>query len=285
MLKYTKTFLIAAIIIFVAFSNIFASDQAKIKGNVIAIDNNQPLPRATIVLRKITDSIVVGGAMTDKQGNFTITANEGFYYIEVKFIGYETQFVSDIKVNKKQVLTLPQIKLNPTAILQGEIQVEAEKEDVVIGIDSRTYNVTKDILAGGTNVIDVLRNIPSISVDIDDNIKMSGRTPKILIDGRESQLASIDMLKILSSDLVESVELITNPSAKYESEGVSGIINIILKKDSDNGFNGMVRINSGDDFKFKHIKNRGTSFNGNYKYGKLNLYASASYGRWSSFSD
>jgi len=261
------------------------AQQSKIKGNVKSADDNKPLSSTTLILRKASDSSVVSGAFSDKQGNFTFTTNPGNYFLEVKFVGYETTYIRDIELKKSQTLSLPQVFLSPSDFLLNEVIIEEEKEAVIIGIDSKTFNVTKDILAGGTNVLDVLRNIPSVSVDLDDNITMNGTTPKILIDGRESQLASKDMLKILSSDLVESVELITNPSAKYESEGVSGIIDIKLKKDADNGFNGMVRVSSGDDFNFKYVKNRGLGFNGNYKYKKFNFYASANYGRWSGYGD
>ena len=269
-----------SILIFFGFSSsIYSDEKAKLKGTIISSEINNPLYNATIILRKATDSSIVSGAISDKKGNFTISANEGIYILEVKFIGYETKFVNNIKLIKSQTTNLEPIKLELLDIIQDEIIVQEEKETVIFGIDSKIFNVTKDIAVGENNVLDILRKIPSVSVDLEDNVTMNGRSPKILIDGKESQLASKEMLKVLSSELVESVELITNPSAKYESEGVTGIIDIKLKKDTDNGFNAMISANMGNDIDFKYQKNYSTNFYSNYKYKKFNIFSNINYGK------
>jgi hypothetical protein len=272
---FFKTILLMVLIIFPI--SIVSAEKAQIKGTIVASDNNKPLQSATITLRNAKDSSIVSGAISDNQGNFTITASEGNYFVEVKFVGYETAIVSDVNVRASQTKNLNIVKLNLTEVMQNEITVEAEKEFVEIGIDSRKYNITKDITAGGSNVLDVLRKLPSVEVDMEDNVKMNGTTPKILINGRESPMSEKNMLKVLSSELVESVELITNPSAKYESEGVSGIIDIVLKKQTGRGLNAMVTGGLGQDFQFKYGGNENLGLNANYNAGKLNLFARINY--------
>jgi len=260
---------------------------ATITGTVVSSENNQPLASATVTLRKASDSTTVTGAIA-KSGRFSIDAKqEGKFYLEVKFVGYETKNI-DVNINSStsKNINLGEIKLKPTTVKQKEVTVEAEREAVVIGIDSKTFNVDKDLTAGGSTVIDLLRKIPSVNVDMDDNITMNGSSPKILIDGKESNLASKDMLKILSSDLVESVELITNPSAKYEAEGVSGIIDIKFKKNRDDGFNAMLNLWSGIVFQGKKNNNHtGLGIHANQKLGKLNLFGNINYGNWANYSD
>ncbi|MDR0926632.1 MAG: TonB-dependent receptor family protein [Ignavibacteria bacterium] len=279
-----QKYLISIICFLTLAININAAETATITGKIVTAEDNSPLASATIVLHNAKDSSTATGAIADKAGSFTLNATIGNYYLEVKFVGYVSKYI-DIKVQNTTTQNVGTIKLVQTELLQNEVVVEAEKEAVVLGIDSKTFNVTKDLTAGGTNILDVLRKIPSVNVDLDENITMNGSTPKILVDGRESNYSSKEMLKVLSSDLVESVELITNPSAKYESEGVSGIIDIKLKKEIDNGFNGMVNVWGGSDFEFKYGENGGGGFYGNYKLGKVNLFGNLSYNHYGSNSD
>jgi hypothetical protein len=261
---------------FVFLSNVLFS-QTQITGIVQSTDKS-PLPSANVSLHNSTDSSIITGALTDKNGRFSLNVVTGKYYINVRFVGYKSTFIN-VEVSNKNV-NLGTIILTPDEILQSEITVEAEKELVEIGIDSRKYNVTKDMTAGENNILDVLRKIPSVEVDMDDNVKMNGTTPKILVNGRESPMSDKEMLKMLSSDLVESVELITNPSAKYEAEGVSGIIDIQLKKGADQGYNAMIRAGFGSDFELKNRKNGNLGVNANIKTGKMNLFVRANTGIW-----
>lgn len=264
-----------------------AQTTGKITGTIISQQENSPLVSATIALHKASDSSTITGAITDRHGKFTINANEGDYFLEIKFLGYETKFIPNLKITSARPnINLNEIKLTQTTLRQKEVTVEAEREAVVIGIDSKTFNIDKDLTAGGSTIIDVLKNIPSVNVDMDDNITMNGSTPKILVDGKESNLATTEMLKILSSDLVEAVELITNPSAKYEAEGVSGIIDIKLKKNQDDGFNAMINLRGGINFTSKDNKNNsGIGLNANQKLGKFNFFGHLNYGTWGSYGD
>ena len=273
------------VFILVLSANIFAKENGKVTGIVVSSEDKKPLISATVVLHRAKDSTIAGGAITDRSGKFIISATDGQYYIEVKYIGFENHFISDIILVSDRTQTLDTIRLKLSDVFQDGVTVEAEKELVEIGIDSRKYNITKDIAAGENSILDILRKIPSLEVDMDDNVKMNGRIPKILIDGRESPLSEKDMLKVLSSDLVESVELITNPSAKYESEGVSGIIDITLKKTIDRGFNAMISAGYGRDFEFKYNESNNAGINANFKLGKLNIFARANYSKWDSYSD
>ena len=251
------------------------------------MQENAPISSATVVLHSSFDSTIVAGAITQSKGYFSIGASEGVYYLKVRYLGYETKIIDSIVISKNNIkVDLGEIKISQASILQDEVTVEAEKEQVVFGIDSKIFNIDKDITSGAGNVLDVLRKIPSINVDIDDNITMNGTAPKILIDGRESNYSKKEVLKVLSSDLVESVELITNPSAKYESEGVSGIIDIKFKEQKDKGFNGMLNLNASTDEEFKYQKNTGLGFTGNYRLSeKFNLFGSFNYNKWDGNSD
>lgn len=273
-------------LLFIGNTQLYTKTQSKITGTVISQQENSPLPSATVALHKVKDSSVVTGAITQKTGEFTINADDGDYYLVIKFLGYETKIIPDIKISKPNTnIELGEIKLNQTAVMQKEVTVEAEKETVTLGIDSKTYKIDNDFKVGTVNILDVLKKIPSVSVDFDDNIKMAGKTPKILVDNRESSMSSKEMLKILSSDIVESVELIENPSAKYEAEGVTGIINIKLKKNRDDGFTGMVSLSGGSDFEFKYQKNGSANLSTNYKLNKFNLFGSINFYNWSGLSD
>lgn len=256
---------------------IYSQDKASISGRIIDADTQKNLPSATVVLLNPQDSSIVSGAVSDKNGEFNIKASFGKYLLQVKFVGYETHFVSDIVLEKgREKLDLGNISLAPTALISDEVMVTAEKENVAIGIDKRIFNVTKDLVTTGGTAVDVLRNLPSVSVDNEGNVQMNGTSVKILIDGKESHLSSDMALQSIPADLISSVELITNPSAKYEAEGVSGIIDIILKTERDDGFNALFAVHGGAAFNFKDTKNGGASFDGNYKFGKFNIFGNLS---------
>ncbi len=267
---------------FFIFSPLFSQTTGKITGRILDADTQKPLPSASTVLVQASDSVRIGGSKSDKDGKFLIEARVGEYMLEVKYVGYRTELLKNIHISKDNMnVELADIILQPEAMQSEPITVEAEKEAVVYKGERKIFNITKDLVTAGGNATDVLKNIPSVNVDNDGNVTMRGAGVKVLIDGKESNLSSDMALQSIPSELVESVELITNPSAKYEADGITGIIDIKLKKERDDGFNGMVSLRGGSALDFSGRYNGGGSFDGNYKLGKWNIFGngSASYFR------
>ncbi|MBK8565125.1 MAG: TonB-dependent receptor [Saprospiraceae bacterium] len=243
--------------------------QAQVKGRVTDAQSGSPLPYATVSLFSATDSLLLDGAITDDAGLFTIDAKPASYFAKVEFLAYEAIFIEKIEV-KKAPLDLGSIKLKPSSTLLNEVVVEAEKSTMQMGLDKRVFNVGKDLANAGGNAAELLSNIPSVQVDVEGNVSLRGSANvRILIDGKPSGLVSVNGsggLQQLQGSLIERVEIITNPSARYEAEGVGGIINIILKKEQRNGFNGSVDLVAG------HPSNLGLALNVNYRHDRLNFF-------------
>ena len=248
----------------------------KISGTVKDSLTNLPIEFATVVVLKSKDSLMVNGMVTDENGNFSIDQlNPGFYFIKVGYIGYQEKKLNGIKLkpeNPNQVL--PTIYLMPDHIELENITVEDNSDAIQNTIDKKIFNVDKNLTTQGGSALDVLNNIPSVSVDLDGNLTLRGNgNVTVLIDGKPSSLTGNgnSLLAQVPASTIESVELITNPSAKYDPTGTSGIINIVLKKNHKNGLNGAVTAGVGTGNKYN------TSANINYRSGKWNLFANYGY--------
>ncbi|UOB17350.1 TonB-dependent receptor domain-containing protein [Abyssalbus ytuae] len=243
----------------------------KITGTVIDIDTNQPLEYATIVLENIENSDVTGG-ITDSSGKFNIETTPGIYNIKIEYISYQTfQFTKKKLENSENLGT---IKLTLDVAQLEAVEIVGEKTTVQIQLDKKVFNVGKDITSQGTDALNVLDNVPSVSVDVEGNISLRGNeNVRVLINGRPSNsgMSGSDLLRQLPSDAIERVEVITNPSARYDAEGSGGILNIILKKGEDFGFNGSFQST------FGYYPYAQTSTNLNYKTNKFNLFSSLGY--------
>jgi len=238
-------------------------------GMVLDKLTKEPVPYATIVIKNSTNKIITGG-ITDEAGKFKIIhIPQTNIIFEVQFMGYKT-FKKSINITaetSRQNLGIIEL-IEDTANLD-EVEIVAETSTVVQKIDRKVINVGKDLVAVGATASDIMNNIPSVSVDQDGNISLRGNTNvRILIDGKPTNISAAQLLKQIPSSSIKSIELITNPSAKYNPEGMSGIINIMLHKNSNLGFN--ASLNSG----FNQGKNGrlNTSLNMNYKVGKFNFY-------------
>ncbi len=242
---------------------------AQIKGKITDSQTGAPLPYATVSLFSITDSLLVDGTITDDLGIFEISAKPGSYFAKFEFLAYEPFIVEKIEV-KKAPLDLGNIELKAAATMLGEVVVQAEKSSMQMSLDKRVFNVGKDLGNAGGNAAELLSNIPSVQVDVEGNVSLRGSgNVRILIDGKPSGLVSFNGaagLQQLQGSLIERVEIITNPSARYEAEGVGGIINIILKKEQGNGFNGAFDLIAG------HPENYGVALNLNYRHERLNFF-------------
>jgi ferric enterobactin receptor len=243
-----------------------------ITGKVADSSTKQPLDFATATLFSAKDSTLINGAITDESGAFELDARPGTYYIVIEFVSYEPYFTKPFELTRERAqLDLGLIQLQADVATLLEVEVRAEKSQVQLALDKRVFNVGKDLANTGGSAADVLDNVPSVTVDLDGNVSLRGSGGvRILIDGKPSGLVGIgnsDGLRQIPANLIDRIEVITNPSARYEAEGMSGIINIILKKDERRGLNGAFDLTTG----FPH--NHGLSANLNLRREWLNLFA------------
>ena len=243
-----------------------------ISGKVVDAESNQALEYATIVLKN-TNTKKISGGITDEKGYFNIKARRGIYEISIEYISFKTiSYPSERIISDKNLGT---IKLSENDTNLEEVVVIAEKSTVEIRLDKRIYNVGKDMTVKGGSASDVLDNVPSVDVDAEGTVSLRGsENVRILIDGKPSALVGLngaEALRQLPSDAIERVEVITSPSARYDSEGTAGILNIILRKGKATGFNGSVNLTVGNP------KNYQGAVNLNLRTKKINLFSNFGY--------
>lgn len=243
-----------------------------VEGSVLDDESKKPLEFANASLLNKSDSALVGGATTNVAGKFTISAKPGQYLVKVQFISYNPRYFNVNLTEQKPVAKLGTITLFPDTELLSEVVVSAQKSEMQLELDKRIFNVAADLSNVASNASEILDNLPSIAVDVDGNVSLRGSSNvRILVNGKPSGLVGIsspDALRQLQGDLIERIEVITNPSARYEAEGSAGIINIILKKEQERGINGSFTANTG------YPTNYGFSGNINYRSGKFNIFGS-----------
>ena len=244
--------------------------KGKINGLVIEEGSSAPLPFASIGIYNTSDSLISGG-LSDDDGRFQIDITNGEFYALVEFMGYEAFKTDPFSISKESPsYNLGQITMKTTAGDLEEVVVQGEKTIMELSLDKRIFNVGKDLANAGGTANDILMNLPSVSVDPQGNVNLRGSSNvRILIDGKPSGLVSFkgsSGLRQLPANMVERVEIITNPSARYEAEGMAGVINIILKKENNQGFNGSFEVIVGIP------TNLGFTANLNYRHNKINWF-------------
>lgn len=245
--------------------------KVKVTGKVVEKTTNQPLEYATITLVNTKNPKALAGGITNNKGEFSVDAVPGVYDIKIEFISFKV-----IEIKQKNItenINLGQFALSEDANQLNEVVVRAEKSTVEIKLDKKVYNVGQDMIVKGGTVSDVLDNVPSVSVDTEGNVSLRGSDNiRILIDGRPSNAINVaEALRQIPADAIDKVEVITNPSARYDAEGGSGLINIILKKGKNQGFNGTFIASTGIPETY------GISANANYKTKKINYFTTAGY--------
>ena len=282
-MKYLKNVILIALLFIGVNSYAFIEDpvkendtnddgKGKIVGTIVEKGTETPMEFANIAVYKETDSTLVTGSITNEKGLFEITnLDYGDYYLVANFIGFDEENVVDIKLNRSnRVYNLGEINLAPSTVAIGEVNVVADKAAVEYKLDKKVVNVSQVISAIGGTAVDVLENTPSVQVDIEGNVSLRGSGNfTVLIDGRPSVLSGSDALRQIPSSAIENIEIITNPSAKYEPDGAAGIINLVMKKNSMNGLNGIVNASVGTGEKYR------SDFMLNYRFEKLNLFFGA----------
>lgn len=243
-----------------------AQKTGSITGNV-ADKARLPLSYVSISV-KLDDKIITGG-LTDDNGQFTINNLEPKRYtVEIQFMGFKTQtLTADLTAQKTATFT---ITLEEDAVVLNDVTVVAERSTIEQKIDRKVINVGRDLTTAGATASEIMGNIPSVNVDQDGKISLRGNeNVRILIDGRPTNIDAATLLKQIPSTSIKKIELITNPSAKYNPEGMSGIINIVLHKNANDGFN--ASLNSGVTVAITPKVNN--SLDMNFRTGKVNFFA------------
>lgn len=266
---------IALIFLFLNVTPLFSQQKSfEIKGVIVDQSSQSPIPFATVVVLDNTSLDPITGVTTAEDGSFSVRSPYEDIYVEISFIGYETLKRQDFQVNGV-LLDLGTIALSEQSEMLNEVEVRGEKSTMEFKLDKRVFNVGKDLSSTGASALEVLDNVPSVTVSIEGQVRLRGNAGvQILINGKPSVLTSEggNALGSITAEMIDKVEVITNPSAKYEAEGTAGIINIVIKKDERKGINGSFTLNYGqpDNNSFGLSLNRRTE--------KFNLFTQIGYG-------
>ncbi|OQP64519.1 outer membrane beta-barrel family protein [Niastella populi] len=245
----------------------------KLFGRIVDAKNNKGIDAASVQLFHKNTNALAGGMLTKPNGDFDILnlSTTDTFRLEATAIGYAKQelIIFFDKTTKGDVVEkdLGNIKLTAESQYLGSVTVVAQKPALQMGIDRKTFDVEKNLASAGGTGIDVMRNIPSVTVDVDGNILLRNNSPQIFVDGRPTILT----LDQIPADNIERVELITNPSAKFDAASTGGIINVVLKKNKKLGLNGLVSAGIGS----PEIYNGNAALN--LRQGKFNFFVSGNY--------
>lgn len=247
-------------------------NKIKLTGVVLDKETQEPLEYATISLINERSPNQILGGITNVKGKFNLDISPGSYKIIIEYIGFDKITFEEKKIQSS--LDLGTIQLEIAAESLDEIELVGERTEVEIRLDKRIYNVGKDITVRGGSVADVLDNVPSVSVDVEGNIALRGnQNVRILINGKPSGLVGLSGpqgLRSLPAESIEKVEVVTSPSARYEASGTAGILNVILKKEELEGFNGSFNFNGGLPTTY------GGNASLNWRTKKINIFSTTS---------
>ena len=244
----------------------------KIEGVVIDKETQDPLEYTTISLLNDSSPDLIQGGITDKNGKFIIEVFPGKYNITLEYIGFDKIILKDKVISINEDFGIFELEIVTESL--NEVELVGERTEVEIRLDKRIYNVGKDITVRGGSVADVLDNVPSVSVDVEGNVALRGnQNVRILINGKPSGLVGLSGpqgLRSLPAESIEKVEVVTSPSARYEASGTAGILNVILKKEELEGFNGSFILNGGAPTTY------GGNATLNWRTKKINIFSTTS---------
>lgn len=269
----TKSFFLIVLFLSSLFSFAQKGDgtNVKISGKVIDKSSNFPLEYSTITIKSVNNPNKIFGGITNAQGEFSIDVEKGKYNIIIEFISFQATEINNKLISENT--NLGTIALDEGAKMLNEVIIRNETTSVEIKLDKKVYSVGKDLMVKGGTVSDVLDNIPSVTVDVDGTIALRGNdNVRVLIDGKPSTAINVsEALRLIPADAIDKVEVITNPSARYDAEGGGGLLNIILKKGKTNGLNGTFIGTTGEP------ANHGVTGTINYKTDEFNLFTTQGY--------
>jgi outer membrane receptor protein involved in Fe transport len=282
---YYKKIVLATIASFVTLLSIAQKQQysgdpdalpvkGTIKGKVIDKSSGTPMEFASIALYNLADSSLVTGTISGSEGVFALNnIPPGKYYVVANFMGFEKVTVPDIMLSPRNLtFDIGSLGLAPDARELAEVEIIADQAHVEYRIDRKVVNVSQDINAATGTAADVLQNTPSVQVDIEGNVSLRGNGNfTVLIDGKPSILSGSDALQQIPASAIRNIEIITNPSAKYDPDGMAGIINVVTKKNALNGLSGIFNASVGTGDKYS------TDFLLSYRTEKFNFTGGLNY--------
>ena len=266
--------LVLLLVLFVSMTS-YAADLeperlGKITGTVIDKTLQEPIPYVTVVVKTLGGEIITGG-VTDDNGKFSIEdIPEGKSSVSIQYIGYKT-YDTEIEITRaNRKLDMGRVELEEDIASLDEVTVVAERTTIQQKLDRKVITIGKDLTTSGPTAADIMNNLPSVSVDQQTGVlSLRGNTNvRVMVDGKLTNVPVAQLLKQIPSTSIKQIELITNPSAKYNPEGMSGIVNIILHKNIKIGFNGNVNVS----LTYEEEPKFTSSIDMNYRSGKLNFY-------------
>ncbi|MFD2570402.1 TonB-dependent receptor domain-containing protein [Spirosoma soli] len=240
---------------------------AKLTGVIVDSTTNKPVEFASVALINPQTKKPIDGTVADDQGKFTLNKlPQGEFQLLISFVGYRNKTISSVKLDRRGDVALGTVQLAPDIRTLKEVNVVGQAALVEEKVDRLVYNAEKDVTSKGGDATEIMRKVPLLSVDLDGNVSLRGSSNvRVLINNKPSTIVAssvADALKQIPADMIKTVEVITSPSAKYDAEGSAGIINIITKKTTLQGFT--LNLDSG-------VGNRGSNLglNGNLRTGKM----------------
>jgi outer membrane receptor protein involved in Fe transport len=270
---------ITLLLLIAAIGSTFAQTQSASLSGLLLDEQGKPMMYATASLLNARDSSIVKGVISNDQGIYTFDhIKQGRYLIKASTVGYEKAVSNPVDVTSNtEKVTVPELKMQPNAHNLSAVSITAAKPLIERKIDRTVVNVANSPLAAGNSAMDILERAPGVSVDKDDNISLKGKQGvTVMINDKLTYLTAAQLATLLRStdgNTIESIEIITNPSAKYDAAGNSGIINIKLKKNRQTGTNGSITLGTGYGAFWKDNQ----TLQLNHKQGKLNLFGSFSH--------
>ncbi|WP_223033363.1 TonB-dependent receptor domain-containing protein [Hanstruepera marina] len=252
-MKATIKILLAVCIYLTTIQGYSTETKWTISGSVVEQQTNYAIPYATVALYSKNDESLITGVISDDNGIFTIDRiSQGSYFLKISFMGYKDYVIDPLELNTSETtINLGVIALEQNYEALEEVVVKSKTKAIRNRIDKQVLSVSSNLTATGGTAVDALKLSPSIQIDSDNNVKLRGSTKFIvLINGKPTTLSAQDVLKQTPANSIKDIEVITNPSVKYNAEGGAGIINIILKKGYASGFNGMVNASVGTKDKY-----------------------------------
>jgi len=272
------------------FSTLFAQENITISGRLFDIETKESLPFANVAVHNFEDNALLTGAITDDNGKFEILDIPlGKYKLHFSFIGYKTTEQTLVAGGLNTIFDLGKIELEPSAENLEEVEVEGKQATTNSDLNKKTFNLSDNIAQSGGSVLDAMKTMPGVTFDQEGKVVLRGSDKVVvLIDGKQSSLTGFGNQKGLANipaSNIEKIEIINNPSAKYDANGFAGIVNIIYKKEKQTGLNGDIGLSFGLGALGKRKEDTPTdlgsfsvnpklipSINLNYKTGKLNYF-------------
>ena len=247
--------------------------EVTVKGAVLEKNNQKPIELASIAFLDTETNAIIQETTSDIKGNFETKIKSGKYKVQFSFLDFQPVTLNQVQLSEDKHIGKIYLEEKKTKVLD-EVVVQSEKSSIETRLDKKIFNVGKDLVSKGGSANDILNNVPSVSVNALGAVSLRGNSSvRILINGKPSVMTQNNGLEQIPAETIERVEVITNPSAQYDAQGASGIINIILKKNKVNGFGSSISATAGIP------NNNSLGVNMNYKKEKFNIFTDIRYGR------